>query len=69
MPPETPFCPARSVELLLPLLFCSKRPVLDDGDPKAHYIGEVWICAIRTVKAMEKLIQISVISDALKAAN
>lgn len=57
------------MKLLLPLLFCSKRPLLDDGDPEANYIGAAWVCAIQTLKAMEKLIQISVISDALKAAN
>lgn len=69
MLPETPCCLAHSVELLLPPPFCSKLSLLDDGDLKANYFGGAWIDVIWSVKAMEKLIQRSVISYALKAVN
>lgn len=68
-PPESPFCPAHGVEPLLPSLACSNSCLWGDGDPKADDIGEAWIDVIRSVKAMEKLIQITVTSYALKAVN
>lgn len=57
------------MKLVLPPPSCSKLALVDGGKPRANYIGEAWIDVIWSVKAMGKLIQISVISYALKAVN
>lgn len=48
---------------------CCKFSLLNDGGmlfPKANYSGEAWMKAMQPAEAMEKLIQISVISSASK---